>query len=71
MLTYFIVFTIVGFVIGTLVRDTKKAIPIIVAASILWGLINAPIWGLATLGELSLGFYIYLMSKNTTDAFAN
>ena len=68
---YFIVFTIIGFVIGTLVKDMNKAVPIIVAASILWGLIYAPIWGLATLGELSLGFYIYLMSKNTNDSFVN
>ena len=71
MLTYFIVFTILGFVIGTLVGDMKKAIPIIVAASILWGLISAPIWGLATLGELSLGFYIYVLSKNTNNSFAD
>ncbi len=61
---YFIVFTIIGFVIGTLVRDINKAIPIIIGASILWGLISAPIWGLATLGELSLGFYIYVMVNN-------
>ncbi len=63
MLMYFIVFTIIGFVIGTLVRDINKAIPIIIGASILWGLISAPIWGLATLGELSLGFYIYVMTN--------
>ncbi len=61
---YFIVFTIIGFVIGTVVRDINKAIPIIIGASILWGLISAPIWGLATLGELSLGFYIYVMVNN-------
>ena len=60
MLMYFIVFTISGFVIGTLIKDINRVIPIIVAASILWGLINEPIWGLVTLGELSLGFFIYL-----------
>ncbi len=43
-------------------RDINRAIPIIIGASILWGLISAPIWGLATLGELSLGFYIYVMT---------
>ena len=65
MLMYFIIFTVSGFIVGLLVKDINKAIPIIVASSILWGLVNAPIWGLATLGELSLGFFIYLMiNKN-------
>ncbi len=63
MLMYFIVFIIIGFVIGALVKDISKAMPIIIAASILWGLISAPIWGIATLGELSLGFYIYTMTN--------
>jgi len=63
MLFYFIVFTIIGFVIGSAVRDINKAIPVIIVASVLWGLISAPIWGLATLGELSLGFYIYVMTN--------
>lgn len=61
MLMYFIIFTVCGFIIGTLAKDINKAIPIIIVLSILWGLANAPIWGLATLGELSLGFFIYLM----------
>lgn len=65
MLMYFIVFTTSGFIIGKLVKDINKAIPIIIATSIIWGLANAPIWGLVTLGELSLGFFIYQMiNKN-------
>lgn len=68
MLTYFIAFSIIGFVIGAQVKDIGKAIPIIVIASILWGLVSAPIWGLATLGELSLGFYIYVVTREVTDS---
>jgi uncharacterized membrane protein (Fun14 family) len=67
MLTYFIIFTVIGFVIGTMVKDIEKSIPIIIGISILWGLIYAPVWGLATLGELSLGFYIFTMSNKKTN----
>ena len=61
MLMYFIGFTILGFVLGATMRDVKKASPVIIVISILWGLTSAPIWGLATLGELSLGFYLFMM----------
>jgi len=63
MLMYFIIFTIIGFIIGTMVKDIEKSIPIIIGISIIWGLIYAPVWGLAALGELSLGFYIFMMSN--------
>ena len=63
MLMYFIIFTIIGFIIGTMVKDIEKFIPIIIGISIIWGLIYAPVWGLAALGELSLGFYIFMMSN--------
>ena len=61
MLMYFIGFTILGFVLGVTMREVEKAAPVIIIISILWGLTSAPIWGLATLGELSLGFYIFTM----------
>ena len=61
MLMYFIGFTILGFVLGVTMREVEKAAPVIIVISILWGLTSAPIWGLATLGELSLGFYIFTM----------
>jgi uncharacterized membrane protein (Fun14 family) len=67
MLMYFIVFTVIGFVIGTMVKDIEKSIPIIIGISILWGMIYAPVWGLAALGELSLGFYIFTMSNQKTN----
>ena len=63
MLMYFIIFTVIGFVLGTTLKDIQKVAPVIIAGSVLWGLISAPIWGLATLGELSLGFFIYTLSN--------
>ncbi len=64
---YFIAFTVIGYVIGAVVKDLEKSIPIIIGISILWGLIYAPVWGLAALGELSLGFYIFTMSNQKTN----
>ncbi|GIT99702.1 hypothetical protein TSL6_02090 [Sulfurovum sp. TSL6] len=61
MLMYFIIFTVIGFIIGSLVKDINKTIAIIIVVSILWGLVNEPIWGLVTLGEISLGFFVYLI----------
>lgn len=69
MLIYFIIFTASGFIIGKLVKDINNAITIIIVASIIWGLVKAPIWGLATLGELSLGFFIYLMLNRKPTSF--
>ena len=67
MLMYFIVFTVLGFFLGAMVEDVKKAAPVIIGASILWGLIYAPIWGFAVLGEMSLGFYIFTMTNQNND----
>ena len=69
MLMYFIIFTVIGFVIGAVVKDLEKSIPIIIGISILWGLIYAPVWGLAALGELSLGFYIFMISNQKTNLY--
>ena len=57
MLEFFIVFTIAGFVIGY-VFASKYSITIILTTSIVWGFATGPIWGLATLGEMFLGYYI-------------
>ena len=61
MLMYFIGFTILGFVLGAIMKDVEKVAPIIIVIAVLWGLTSAPIWGLAALGELSLGYYFFTM----------
>lgn len=63
MLMYYIAFIIIGFFIAASVQEYEKAIPIMVVASILWGLVNTPIWGLMTLAELSFGFYVFVLLK--------
>ena len=63
MLTYFIVFTLAGFATGYFVKNKMNSMLIILATSILWGLISAPEWGLAVLGEMSLGYFISVAVK--------
>jgi len=71
MLMYFIGFTILGFVLGVSMREVEKAAPVIIIISILWGLTSAPIWGLATLGELSLGFYLFTMLGQSSNSLVD
>jgi hypothetical protein len=56
MLVYFLIFTLLGFLIQRNFAD-KSAI-IIISLAVIWGLSSAPIWGLASLGEMFLGKYI-------------
>jgi len=65
MLFYFIVFTVVGFVIEKLNSDEKQSFVIIVGIGIVWGIAYAPVWGLASFGEMALGYFLSRLSKNT------
>lgn len=57
MLSYFLLFTFIGFLIGNfLTKD--KGIAVIIVGAIIWGIYSAPIWGLASLGEMFLGLYL-------------
>ena len=56
MLFYFITFTIAGFFIHRFF-DRNGAF-IIIAISIFWGFSSGAVWGLASLGEMPLGFVI-------------
>ena len=56
MLFYFLIFTIVGFVIQRKLND--RGTQIIIVLAILWGFISGPIWGLVSLGEMFLGYYV-------------
>jgi hypothetical protein len=56
MLFYFLIFTVLGFIIRRKLND--KGVQVIIILAIVWGLISGPIWGLVSLGELFLGFYI-------------
>ena len=56
MLSYFIVFGLLGFFISKAVKVDKAAVAIIVMIAIIWGLFHHAVWGLVTLGELLLGY---------------
>jgi hypothetical protein len=58
MLGYFILFSLVGLVLGKLIATQKTIFFSIIGISILWGLISAPIWGLAAFGEMFFGYMI-------------
>lgn len=55
MLFYFVIFCIIGFVIGILLKNFKIAITIIVIITLGWALKFGP-WALATFVELMLGY---------------
>lgn len=63
MLEYFIIFVTVGFILGKVTYKENIAITIIIFISVFWGITYAPIWGFASLGEMSLG---YIISKKLT-----
>lgn len=63
MLTYFIIFSIVGFVIGKFQNNQQTAFIIIIAIAVLWGVSHKPIWGFVSLGELALGYFIAMMTS--------
>jgi hypothetical protein len=59
LFTYFLMFLVIGLVIGHLVKDQKQASLISIVAAVLWGMSSRFIWGLVTLGELLLGYFAY------------
>jgi hypothetical protein len=61
MFFYFFVFTLIGFLLYQFFE--KRGVIVIIVISIIWGLSSAPVWGLASLGEMFLGFYIAQMIK--------
>ena len=56
MLVYFLIFSLLGFLIQRNFAD--KSTLIIISLAVVWGISSAPIWGLASLGEMFLGKYI-------------
>jgi LytS/YehU family sensor histidine kinase len=55
MLFYFVIFLIIGFVIGAVIKDSAKAMTAIIVVSLLWGLVFGP-WALAAFVELMIGY---------------
>ena len=70
MLFYFIIFCIVGFAIGALLKDSKVSIAIIITISLLWALAFGP-WALATFVELILGYTVARRVNNIEEVDGN
>lgn len=70
MLFYFVIFCIVGFAIGHMIKDSKIAITIIVVIALLWALIFGP-WAVSTFIELILGYIVARKVNNNEDADGN
>ena len=58
MLKYFLIFTAIGFAIGRFIPNPRMGFFYMAAISLLWGASSQAIWGLATLGELLLGYFV-------------
>ncbi len=61
MFWYFLLFTGVGIAIGHFVKEQKQALITAIVIATLWGLSSRAIWGFVTLGELLLGYFVYVI----------
>lgn len=57
MLSYFIIFLIVGVLLGFIFEDEKVGICVIIAISVVWAFIYGG-WAILTFFELLLGFVL-------------
>ncbi|RLA72438.1 MAG: hypothetical protein DRG78_23855 [Epsilonproteobacteria bacterium] len=58
MIEFFIIFTIIGFTIGSLIRNKEKALGIIFLIAVVWAIGYSFFWGLVSFAELILGYFI-------------
>lgn len=63
MIEFFILFTMIGFIIGLIQKNKDTAIGIIITITIIWLFIYG-IWAVATFAELILG---YILAKKFTN----
>lgn len=70
MLFYFVIFCIAGFAIGSILKNSKTAIAIIIIISLLWALAFGP-WAIATFAELILGYIVSRQVNNTENVDCN
>lgn len=64
MIFYFLLFTIIGIIISFMIKNETNTFILFIIIAILWGVSHAPIWGLVSLGEMALGYFITKIFKN-------
>lgn len=67
MLTYFLIFTAIGFAIGRFIPNPRVGFFYMAFISLVWGANSQAVWGLATLGELLLGYFVAFTFFNPSD----
>ncbi|MGB6329905.1 MAG: hypothetical protein WBF48_13350 [Halarcobacter sp.] len=64
MLTFVIIFFIVGVVIAMTIKDNKKAFSLMIGLSILCGIFYLPMWGLVSFGEMAFGYFVIRFTRD-------
>ncbi|PLY10865.1 MAG: hypothetical protein C0626_04330 [Arcobacter sp.] len=64
MLTYLIIFAIVGFIIAKVIKEPKKSFFIILCISIVSGFFYTPMWALVSFAEMALGYFVVYFTKD-------
>lgn len=57
MFFYFVVFCIIGFFLGVILKNFKIAMAVVVTITLCWAAVYGP-WAVATFIELMLGFTV-------------
>lgn len=64
MIAYVIIFFIIGFAITKILKENKKIIFAILGVGIFWGIYYSPMWGLVSLGEMALGYFVVRFNED-------
>lgn len=64
MISYLIIFAIIGFVIAKVIKEPKKSFLIFLGISIACGIFYAPMWGFVSFGEMALGYFVVYFTKD-------
>jgi len=56
MLIYFMLFSVGGYIVGSLIKSTQQSILIYVGIALLWSTVYGPHWAIVSFGEMMLGF---------------
>jgi hypothetical protein len=56
MLSYFVLFVIIGFLLGLLGLRGQVVVIGILLGGLLWGVSKGALWGLVSVGELFIGY---------------